>query len=35
MNRKKIGIVLLVVPDWVRRRVDGGLGGGERHAESE
>jgi hypothetical protein len=23
MNRKEIGVVLLVVPDWVRGRVDG------------
>lgn len=35
MNRKKISVVLLVVPDWIRRRVDDGLGGGERHAKSE
>jgi hypothetical protein len=35
MDRKKIGVVLLVVPDWVRRRVDGGLGRGEGHAKSE
>jgi uncharacterized protein (UPF0254 family) len=35
MNRNEIGVVLLVVPDWVRRRVDGGLGGGEGHAKGE
>ena len=34
MNRKKIGVIFLVVPDGVRWRVDGGLGG-ERHAKSE
>ena len=34
MNRKKIGIVFLVVPDWIRLRVNGGLGG-ERHAKGK
>jgi hypothetical protein len=34
MNGKEIGVVFLVVPDGVRRRVDGGLCG-ERHAKSK